>query len=76
MALKTASANRKDISTAAHGVTLEHRHFAFIAGVIASLVDTYDQPLDKADVAEAFANACKATNPKFDCARFFAGCEA
>lgn len=82
MTLKTASANavgtanRKDINTAANGVTLEHRHFSFIASVIASLVDTYDQPLDKADVAEAFASACARTNPRFDAQRFLAACEA
>lgn len=72
MPLKTSAANRKDISTAQHGVTLEHRHFAFIASVIADLVDTNDQPLCKDEVRDAFAQACSLTNPKFNRARFYA----
>lgn len=67
--LRTA-ANRKDISTAANGVTLEHRHFAFIAAVIAQL-EAVSLP---DDVAQAFADACTRTNPKFDRARFLAAC--
>lgn len=72
MALKTASASRKDISTAANGVTLEHRHFALIAAVIADLEDSNDRPLGIDDVREAFAYACARTNPKFNRARFIA----
>lgn len=61
----------KDISTAARGVKLEHRHFAFIASVIATL-EAISQP---DDVADAFADACRGTNPKFNRDRFLAACK-
>lgn len=76
MALKTASANRKDISTAARGVTLEHRHFSFIAGVIAAMPDHAPSlRAQKASVAYSFCDACADTNPKFDRSRFIAACK-
>lgn len=61
----------KDINTARKGVSLEHRHFAFIAGVIAGMKgqDYQDR------VAMDFMHACKATNPKFDKQRFIAACQ-
>lgn len=73
MPLKTTSANRKDINTAARGVTLEHRHFSFIAATIADL----GLPWATQDVViKQFADACAQTNPKFDRARFIAACVA
>lgn len=77
MALKSTSAsqtrlaNRKDISTAANGVTLEHRHFSFIAATIADLT-----PSTRDDIAAHFADACARTNPRFDRSRFLAACKA
>lgn len=76
MALKTAAANRKDINTAANGVALEHRHFAFIADVIAGIIADHDDLTPCADVVEAFAYHCARTNPKFNRARFVAACNA
>lgn len=72
MTLTTHSANRKDVNTAKHGVTLEHRHFSFIAGVIASLPDE----AIKTAVAQYFAEACDRSNPRFDRDRFFRACYA
>lgn len=75
MALKTTSANRKDISTAQRGVSLEHRHFSFIAATIAAMPDHAPSlRAQKASCAASFADACDGTNPKFDRARFIAAC--
>jgi hypothetical protein len=73
------SANRKDIRTAANGVKMEHRHFAFIAATLAECEpgggdygqDEYQQWVE---TCRAFANACRATNPRFDLARFLSAC--
>jgi hypothetical protein len=71
------SANRKDVNTAANGVTLQHRHFAFIAATIAALPEHAPTlRAQKAAMASAFADACARTNPKFDRARFIAACFA
>jgi hypothetical protein len=75
MALKTASANRKDISTARNGVELQHRHFSFIAATIAELGQSADMEGLAPVVARAFADACERTNPKFDRERFLAACK-
>lgn len=76
MALKTCSANRKDVRTAACGVDLQHRHFSFIAATIAAMPDhALTLRVSKASVASAFADACASTNPKFDRARFIAACK-
>jgi len=64
------NAHRKDINTAANGVVLQHRHFAFIAATIATMPDAGY----RADVALMFADACEKTNPKFDRKRFLAAC--
>lgn len=71
MALTVHAANRKDQSTAKAGVTLQHRHFAFIAQVIA---DMDRRPGDKALIATSFARACQQSNPRFDTERFFQAC--
>lgn len=61
----------KDINTARKGVSLEHRHFAFIAATIA---DTDDQAF-RAAMALRFAKVLPSTNPKFDRDRFIAACK-
>ena len=62
---------RKDVRTAKKGVELQHRHFAFIAATIASMhgCNAY-----RMTIAEDFAKACAATNPRFDRNRFLAAC--
>lgn len=60
--------NRKDLHK--KPPKLAHRHFAFIASVIADL-EAISTP---ADVASAFSRACRSTNPKFDGGRFIAAC--
>ena len=78
MALKTSSANRKDINTAARGVSLEHRHFSFIAAALASTKPESDGPeLNQwNNMVLQFASDCRASNPRFDRARFLAACGA
>lgn len=70
--LTQASALRKDKTTT---TTLEHRHFAFIASVIASL-PTHAPTLraQQRSTANAFADACEASNPRFDRSRFMRAC--
>lgn len=74
--------NRKDISTAARGVSLEHRHFSFIA---ATLKDQKPSGAITSDADKAacmqwevmvrhFADACRSTNTRFDRARFLSAC--
>jgi hypothetical protein len=69
------AANRKDINTAQRGVTLEHRHFAFIAATIAGMPD-HSPSLRalKRSAALTFADACAGTNSRFDRERFMAAC--
>lgn len=67
MALTTESALRKDRTTSA---TLEHRHFAFIAGVLAECHDLANY----GPICRRFADACARTNPRFDRARFLRAC--
>jgi hypothetical protein len=75
MSLTFSSANRKDINTANRGVTLEHRHFSFIAAVVAAMPDHAPTlRTQKTSVAHAFADACRATNSKFNRSRFLAAC--
>lgn len=67
--------HRKDITTAEKGVDLQHRHFAFIAATIAAMPrHAPSLRAQKASVAEAFATACQATNPRFNRERFIAAC--
>lgn len=73
MPLKPEAAARKD-ATNAFAPSMEHRHFATIAAILASLVDTYDNPLTKHDVIEAFADQIARTNSKFDRQRFLTAC--
>jgi hypothetical protein len=74
MALTPESANRKDQNTG-QNVVLQHRHFAFIASVIASMPDTNAAETDaKVRAMSAFADACALSNPRFDRARFVKAC--
>lgn len=63
MALKTDAALRKDQLGARYGATLEHRHFAVIAGILKERGD------DPATVAD-WADRLRHTNPRFDRERF------
>ena len=70
----TKTANRKDVATAARGVTLEHRHFAAIAAIIARMPSDGLNATTTRNVAQHFAHYCADTNPRFDRARFLAAC--
>jgi hypothetical protein len=75
MALTSQAANRKDLSTAQNGVELQHRHFSFIAAVIAAMPDHAPSlRAQRASCASAFADACTQSNPRFDRARFLKAC--
>lgn len=74
MPMTTESAFRKD-RRAGGNVELQHRHFAFIADVIASMPDhAASLRTAKLSTASAFADACGRSNPRFDRARFFLAC--
>lgn len=73
-AMKPESMLRKDARSAEHpNVTFQHRHFAFLAGVIAENEHGF-LPLTRAAIARAFADALATTNPRFDRARFLRAC--
>lgn len=69
MALTTESALRKDRTNA--NSTLEHRHFATIAAIIAELRDE-----DRQAMADFFVERLRGTNPRFDRRRFMLACNA
>lgn len=71
MALSTQAAMRKDKTTAGF-VELQHRHFAFIAAVIADIADAGQ----RYEMAYRFALACRGTNKAFDHDRFMRACGA
>jgi hypothetical protein len=67
--------NMKDKRTALRGVELQHRHFSFIAAVIRDMPDhSPSLRAQRQSVANAFADACRATNSRFDRDRFLAAC--
>lgn len=70
MALTVQSANAKDQRTAKSGVTLQHRHFAFIAQAISEITE----PSLRASIAIHFAGKLKDTNRNFSLSRFYAAC--
>ncbi len=70
--LSTSTALRKDKNSASS--SMEHRHFATIAAIIASM-DLYGSKTVRNQVAAHFANELAATNPKFDRARFIRACD-
>lgn len=70
--------NRKDISTAKRHIELQHRHFAFIAAVLAE-----SKPLPHWDanklaqwqsMVNSFVMACRSSNGRFSADRFLAAC--
>ena len=68
MPLKPVTAMRKDKVTGKSVTTMQHRHFAFIANVIAT---SGERSEDKRRWANYFAHDLEKTNPNFDRARFF-----
>lgn len=68
--LKPQAALRKD---KAAQPTLEHRHFAFIAQVIAAM-PARRNACTRGEIARQFADACASSNPKFDRSRFLVAC--
>ena len=78
MALKADAAARKDALGATHPATLQHRHFAVIAGILADM-DGENCGVSRGqhrEICEHFADRLAATNPNFDRARFLAACDA
>ena len=80
MTLTPESAARKD-RTSGNTAELQHRHFAFIAATLKTLHPGMVQSENgkgalkqRQDIVELFADACAATNPKFDHKRFLAAC--
>ena len=73
MSLKSTTAMRKDRAAGNKAViSMQHRHFAFIANVIANMPDhAMSLRAQKRSVASSFALALENTNPNFDRARFF-----
>lgn len=72
--LTIESAARKDRTTGA-SAELQHRHFAFIAAVIAAMPShAASLRAQKSSVANSFAEACARTNPRFDRRRFMKAC--
>lgn len=74
-------AHRKDINTAQRGVSLEHRHFSFIASVLRfakpDVPYSADDDINQESwrfMVESFEVACRSTNGRFDRARFLAAC--
>lgn len=78
MPLIPSAAARKDQLSAYSA--MEHRHFATIAAIIRDMGKVPNQEhgfIDiRDDVAEHFADALGATNPRFDRKRFLAACAA
>lgn len=79
MPLTANAALSKDKSTG-KGVTLQHRHFAFIAATLKAskrAPDAMDEYLlGWGDIVKTFASECQATNPNFDWNRFMRACDA
>jgi hypothetical protein len=79
MPLTPQSARRKDRTQPSGVPAMQHRHFAFIAGVIRD--ERYIYPNDREaqelldGLAQRFANNLRATNPNFDAARFLEACK-
>lgn len=64
---------RKD-RTNARGTSMEHRHFAFIAGVIHDMPQNSAAFGERRAIAIMWADALAGTNPRFDYQRFLAAC--
>ncbi len=78
MPLKPEAALSKDRANKTHAAPqLQHRHFAFIAGVIADMsVAKSMDPYTRLIVAIKFAKALSRTNKQFDRTRFLKACNA
>jgi len=76
MPLKPDAAARKDALGAKHPATLQHRHFAVVAGIL----DRLDRDAlgisdgQHRDLCEDFADGLAVTNPNFDRGRFLKAC--
>lgn len=76
--LNDESALRKDRKSAGGFCTMQHGHFAVVAGVIAGFarprgpVEDFDF---RDNVAELFADAFAKTNPRFNRSRFLRACK-
>lgn len=76
--LNDKSALRKDRKSAGNFCDMQHRHFAFVAGIIASFARDGGIVGDcdfRDNVAELFADAFAKTNTRFDRARFLRACK-
>ena len=69
MPLSDHAALRKDRWNSSHVRTLQHRHYAVIAGIIAGMPDEATREAS----TRAFATVLRA-NPRFDVSRFVAAC--
>lgn len=75
MPLKPDAAVRKDKLGADYPATLQHRHFAVIAGILADLGPNAGVFNNQRDgIIAHFADALADTNPQFDRKRFIAAC--
>lgn len=72
MPLSATAALSKDRTTSCR---MEHRHFAKIAGIIATLPRDLDGHFcSRAETARHFAAELSCTNPRFDRDRFLRAC--
>jgi len=75
MALSNTAALNKDQLGAKHPATMQHRHFAVIAGVLADLGPNQGVfPNQNLAICQHFADGLAESNPKFDRARFLKAC--
>lgn len=79
MALTTESALRKDRTNANGGMdTVQHRHFAAIAGILHELTPARDKlSLSRTThqyICRLFADRLASSNPRFDRSRFLRAC--
>lgn len=70
--------NKRDLNITERKVSLEHRHFAFIAAVLKdSKPEAHWDANKRAQwqvTVHRFIARCKSTNPKFNADRFLAAC--
>ena len=69
MALTQSTAANKDANSAKEKDTMQHRHFAVVAGIIKDMPANQRQA-----VAEHFASGLRSANSKFNKARFLKAC--
>lgn len=71
MALETKAAHRKDLLLRL--APMQHRHFATIATIIREMSGGFSEE-EREDIAVAFADRLRETNPNFDRDRFLRAC--